>query len=296
MHTLSTHLLVGRSSACTVRIEDARVSGEHARLSWHGERWRVRDLGSRNGTLVNGVALARGGTADLAEGDAVAFGGASLRFVLMDASAPSALARRPGSGEIRQARDGMVVLPSEDEPVACILERDDGTWAVEIEGEVREARDGEILEILGAAWVLHLPVTTAPTADAAGARPDEPASALRFRVSRDEERIEVLVETPNGTRALSPRAHHYTLLTLARARGAAEQVRDLPEPARGWINVDDLCRMLAVDEMRLNVEIYRIRRDFTALGLQNAATLIERRRSSRQVRLALPAVRIEPLG
>lgn len=82
---------------------------------------------SRNGTLVNSVALARGGTADLTEGDAVAFGDASLRFILTDGSAPSALARRSGSGEIHRWRDGMVVLPSEDEPAACMREREDGT-------------------------------------------------------------------------------------------------------------------------------------------------------------------------
>ncbi|WP_437605155.1 hypothetical protein WMF20_28745 [Sorangium sp. So ce834] len=76
---------------------------------------------------MNGVALARGGTADLMEGDAVAFGDASLHFIMTDGSAPSALARRPGSGEIHRWRDGMVVLPSEDEPAARIREREDGT-------------------------------------------------------------------------------------------------------------------------------------------------------------------------
>lgn len=296
VHALAAHVLIGRSSACTLRIDDARTSGEHARLGWQGERWHVRDLGSRNGTLVNDAALARGGAADLSEGDAVAFGDPSRRFVLTDASAPSALARRPGSGEIRRARDGMVALPSEDEPAACVFEGEDGTWVVEIDGLAREARDGEILEIRGEAWVLHLPTAIAPTVEATGAAPDGQVSSLRFRVSLDEERVEVHVQTPGGVRTLSPRAHHYTLLTLARTRAAAEREGSAPEAARGWITVDELCRMLAVDEMKLNVEIYRIRRDLSALGIQNAAALIERRRSSRQVRLAWSELRIEPLS
>lgn len=34
-------------------LEDAFVSGRHARLSWDGSAWWVEDLGSRNGTYVD---------------------------------------------------------------------------------------------------------------------------------------------------------------------------------------------------------------------------------------------------
>jgi serine phosphatase RsbU (regulator of sigma subunit) len=45
---------VGRSSRNAIHLPDATVSKEHAELSRDGTRWRVRDLGSRNGTRVNG--------------------------------------------------------------------------------------------------------------------------------------------------------------------------------------------------------------------------------------------------
>ena len=292
---LSAHVLVGRSSACTVRIKEELVSGEHARLSWQGERWHVRDLASRNGTFLNGTRLPRGGMAELRAADILAFGDVASTFVLEDALPPTAVAHCVGSSEIRQARDGMLALPSEDKPSLCAIEREDGTWDIEIAGSVRIAQDGEVLEIDGQTWILHLPAAAQPTGDAQTAAGDEESPTLRFRVSRDEEHVEVLLDAPGGKHSLPPRAHHYTLLTLARMRINADKQLDLPETARGWTSVDEMCRMLAMDEMKLNVEIYRIRRDLAELGLKNAAAIIERRRSSRQIRLALSRVRIETL-
>jgi len=38
-------------------LADALISGRHARLRWDGASWWVEDLGSTNGTLVNGQRL-----------------------------------------------------------------------------------------------------------------------------------------------------------------------------------------------------------------------------------------------
>lgn len=46
---------IGRSSKNAIQISDATVSKEHAEIVRRGEVWLVRDLGSRNGTRVNGV-------------------------------------------------------------------------------------------------------------------------------------------------------------------------------------------------------------------------------------------------
>ncbi|MGA7122088.1 MAG: FHA domain-containing protein [Polyangiaceae bacterium] len=45
---------VGRSSSCTVRLKDPRVSAHHARFQFTDKGVLVTDLGSTNGTLVDG--------------------------------------------------------------------------------------------------------------------------------------------------------------------------------------------------------------------------------------------------
>jgi hypothetical protein len=69
---------LGRSRECDCVLADPSVSRRHAELRREGTRWVLRDLGSRNGTRVNGARLL-----DLAEvcpGDRVSFGDARFRL------------------------------------------------------------------------------------------------------------------------------------------------------------------------------------------------------------------------
>ncbi len=45
---------LGRQPDCAIALSDGRVSHRHARVESIGGLWFVSDLGSRNGTLVNG--------------------------------------------------------------------------------------------------------------------------------------------------------------------------------------------------------------------------------------------------
>lgn len=49
--------LIGRDADCQLVLEDPRVSGRHAQVYFAGGEFRVKDLGSTNGTLLNGSAL-----------------------------------------------------------------------------------------------------------------------------------------------------------------------------------------------------------------------------------------------
>jgi pSer/pThr/pTyr-binding forkhead associated (FHA) protein len=60
----------GRLPECEVRFESTGVSREHAELVLERGTWRVRDLGSRNGTRVNGAVVE---DIAVAEGDEIAF-------------------------------------------------------------------------------------------------------------------------------------------------------------------------------------------------------------------------------
>jgi transcriptional regulator of acetoin/glycerol metabolism len=57
-------LTLGRSSLEGAFADDDRISRKHVRLSREAGRFRVEDLGSRNGTYVNGHKLAGAGTYD----------------------------------------------------------------------------------------------------------------------------------------------------------------------------------------------------------------------------------------
>jgi adenylate cyclase len=50
-------LVIGRNSSCDIVLRWSTVSGKHCELSWDGSCWCVRDLGSRNGTRVDGVPV-----------------------------------------------------------------------------------------------------------------------------------------------------------------------------------------------------------------------------------------------
>jgi hypothetical protein len=52
-------LLIGRSPGCDVRLSAGTVSRRHARLVFRDGGWVIQDIGSLNGTLVNGVPIGR---------------------------------------------------------------------------------------------------------------------------------------------------------------------------------------------------------------------------------------------
>jgi predicted component of type VI protein secretion system len=65
-------LTVGRDSTNDVVINDAEISRRHARLTFQGGKYILEDLGSTNGTFVNGQRLA--GPRVLKAGEVVSFG------------------------------------------------------------------------------------------------------------------------------------------------------------------------------------------------------------------------------
>jgi len=70
-------VLIGRSRRCDFIVADASVSRRHALLLRGGDGWTLYDLGSTNGTRVNGWRVDR---AVLRAGDEVELGALHLRF------------------------------------------------------------------------------------------------------------------------------------------------------------------------------------------------------------------------
>lgn len=76
-------LTLGRGADNDVTIAERSVSRHHARLKAGGGGFSLEDVGSQNGTRLNGRALPAGG-ASLASGDVVAFG--DVECVFLDAT------------------------------------------------------------------------------------------------------------------------------------------------------------------------------------------------------------------
>jgi hypothetical protein len=75
-------ILVGRSSELDMVLVEDMVSRKHARISMQGDQIWIEDLGSTNGTFVNGEKIKR---TRLKEGDRVLIGTSILKLVASDA-------------------------------------------------------------------------------------------------------------------------------------------------------------------------------------------------------------------
>ncbi len=76
--------LIGRdATTCRICIFDGLISRRHARIQCDGDQATIEDLGSRNGTLLNGVPIARPHV--LRAGDRIGIGSYELTVSLMDA-------------------------------------------------------------------------------------------------------------------------------------------------------------------------------------------------------------------
>lgn len=69
--------VIGRAPGSAVHLSDSSVSRRHAELRPAGDGWLVADLGSTNGTKVNGLTVVE---RRLREGDVVSVGDVQLRF------------------------------------------------------------------------------------------------------------------------------------------------------------------------------------------------------------------------
>ncbi len=69
--------VLGRDTSAGIVLEDPEASRRHASVSAEGSTLAIEDLGSTNGTFVNGAQI--GGRERLGDGDVVKIGGTELR-------------------------------------------------------------------------------------------------------------------------------------------------------------------------------------------------------------------------
>jgi hypothetical protein len=134
-HEIGDGVLLGRGKSATIRLTDRLASGSHARIAPTGERMMIEDLGSTNGTFVNGVQLSA--PAALNHGDRIRLGESEFLFEQappMPPPPPPVVGNMPPPGANPPPPippDGETVahdgLPAAGEPAAAAAQENTGS-------------------------------------------------------------------------------------------------------------------------------------------------------------------------
>ena len=173
------------------------------------------------------------------------------------------------------------VLPEEGPPEMVICRTSDGRWMVADRQGLRPLQPGTELQFRGRLWRFR---------DA-----EPPSARLRFEVSQDEEHVRLELAAAGARIDFGERAHHQSLLLLARERHHDEH-RGVRPAECGWRDMASLERMLGIDVMHINTHVFRARRQIErALRARTIALpLVERR--SHQLRFGPLQFQVDPLG
>ena len=117
---LERDAVVGRGSAAGLRISSRRVSRAHCRVHIDGECVRVRDLGSRNGTFVNGAGVGEE-DAEVPVGAVLSVGGVALKLVRVG----DTRYRPDGAALVEEVAPHAPVGDVQDSPSSTVVGQDD---------------------------------------------------------------------------------------------------------------------------------------------------------------------------
>lgn len=279
--TLAARTTIGRDPQCDFNLADRRVSSLHARIVWNGGAWLIRDLGSTNGTFVDGVRLPPAVDRALMEGMRIAFGDPQDVWTVEQVDSPRARAVEATTGEVVAERGGVLTLEDAAGPALSLIESG-GRWTCDDGVSPTLVSDGDTVHVGDRRYRLELPVAAPQTP--MSATEDDQGVALSFRIGDDEETLSLTVVTPHGAAVVPHRTSHYVLLALARAR-ILDRAAGFSELQAGWRDANEICRMLATDENRLNVDIHRVRKQLATYGVP--LTVIDRRTGERRVRIGV---------
>jgi pSer/pThr/pTyr-binding forkhead associated (FHA) protein len=282
-HTLQPEHLIGRAPGCALRIDQPHVSAQHATLRWNGQSWELKDLGSRNGTYLDGRRIAPGQEHRVRRGISIAFGKATPEWTIIDDSPAEAMVVSVNTGEPILLEGELFALPSNDEPRVTIYRDAGGQWFIEHQNEATTSIGNlQTFEVGGEMYRFCCPDGVHKTVLSSDAEVRE--LTLRFSVSLDEEHVQLIAECQGRVIDLGARGHHYLLLTLARQR-MKDAAAGVPEASCGWAYQEEFSHDPSMGGQQLNLDVFRIRKQFAALPLMDAANIVERRPRTRQLRI-----------
>lgn len=297
--------MVGGLNCDWGRPIDREVSSIHAALTWNRrvQQWQVHDLGSVNGTFVDGKALEGSEARTIRRGTILEFGGARWR---VDEVSPPPAGAVSSRGERHLALDDVLLLPNDEQPEYVIHRLDEQWWLHPWSGEMpSSSAEGEALRqehtvtAGGRTWTVSLPVDGRLRTDLGTLQSTRRVIDYRLvlEVSPDYETFDARLDQRTESHPLPHRRYHelWWLLADARLKDAAA---DADESEAGWVSCEDLITQLGLQSTggqgTLNVWVHRSRQRLKAAGFVDANDFIERRSGTTpMMRIGLKSLEVE---
>jgi hypothetical protein len=284
--------VVGRSLTCALRLVPQYVSAQQTQLRWTGSSWYVRDLGSSNGTFLDGARIASGEEYPVQRGSRVAFGDLEAEWELVDDGPPHVMAIPLDEGAPQIMEGELLALPSAEDPHGTIYRGGTGGWVLEqLDGSIIALDHFVVFTCAGRVWRFCCAETMGRTVRGAVFSTELQLRSLEltFRVSLDEEHVSIQARGDGRSIEIGERAHNYLLLTLAR-RLLEDKEGGFPDTSCGWIDREELAKDPRMASPQVNLDVYRIRKQFAVKGVVDAAAIVERR--PRELRIGTDKITI----
>ena len=278
LHLHSSHIFGRDPGKADTLLRNGDASQIHAAIRWDGNRWEITDY-SRNGTTINGKRLLANTRHALGIGQKIQCApGADAIWVVESLAPPAAMLVSSDRSSILPLSN-FQLLPDETAPEASVYLSSSGQWICESSTESQILQDGDTIRFGGQAWEFRSAPPVEATSDVGPCRPRAPDTLFNFTVSQNEEHTSLTVLHAQTSVALGERAHHYSLLTLARRR-LDDAGRGIEESSQGWIDIERVSKMLGLDPAHLNIQIFRARNQIARAvpGSDSLSNVIERRR------------------
>ena len=136
-------VVLGRENDCQVRIPSGQVSRHHCELNSCDTGLQIRDLGSSNGTFVNGQKVEE---AELAAGDVIGVG--SMLFVVQIDGQPDHIDPEELGQRVRSAASAAAApTPDSDDTPASFVDNDDSSVDFDFDFDLSDDDDDDQPEL-----------------------------------------------------------------------------------------------------------------------------------------------------